>query len=544
MTVPVQNPFTSSIGNGVTTVFPYSFMIADEDDLKVVVDDVVQTTGYTVSGVGNPLGGDVTFAVAPANDLKVLRYLDPILWREIDYQQFGDFLADTVNLDFDKVWLALQALQQNFKRSLKLPVDTATDQTIAADATERANKYIGFDSLGNLALSSEVTAGALIVSSFIETLLDDLDETTARATLGVAIGSDVQAYDADIPTVAASQAEMEAGTEAALRSMSPLRVAQAIAAIGQDTVARDQIALTNMRLMLNSSVTTGELVQGKQWELGTDEWAASSTNETYVAGTPNYYTGAATEYTPTGSTFGDMTASGGLAAAFDGTTSSDSSVCALKATATSSYCGKAFSAAQKIARVDTYGSNNAGYLGGTNASLTITIYGKSSSPANATDGTVLGSTTFTDTDATQLKQIACDPSTAYQYVWATISTTPAKNLYFAEIKYFTVSDVTLIPPASTSVSTAPTYMDAYLLWKDDSGSAVLGTDLTVELSRDGGTTYTTATITTLASFDGNYSIIKARANVSGQPSGTSMLCRIKMLNSKLQRVAAPALYSE
>ncbi len=36
--------------------------------------------------------------------------------------------------------------------------------------------------------------------------------------------------DADIPTVSASQAEMEAGTEAALRSMSPLRVKQAITA--------------------------------------------------------------------------------------------------------------------------------------------------------------------------------------------------------------------------------------------------------------------------------------------------------------------------
>lgn len=44
------------------------------------------------------------------------------------------------------------------------------------------------------------------------------------------IGVTVQAYDADIATVAASQAEMEAGTEAALRSMSPLRVAQAISA--------------------------------------------------------------------------------------------------------------------------------------------------------------------------------------------------------------------------------------------------------------------------------------------------------------------------
>jgi hypothetical protein len=53
----------------------------------------------------------------------------------------------------------------------------------------------------------------------------------ARSFLGLAIGTDVQAYDADIPTVSASQIEMETGTETALRSMSPLRVAQAISAL-------------------------------------------------------------------------------------------------------------------------------------------------------------------------------------------------------------------------------------------------------------------------------------------------------------------------
>jgi len=49
-----------------------------------------------------------------------------------------------------------------------------------------------------------------------------------------------QEYDADIATVSASQAEMEAGTEAALRSVSPLRVAQAIAALASNLPAASQ----------------------------------------------------------------------------------------------------------------------------------------------------------------------------------------------------------------------------------------------------------------------------------------------------------------
>lgn len=190
MTVPVQNPFTSSVANGVTTVFPYSFMIADEDDLKVVVDGVVQTTGYTVSGVGSPSGGNVTFAVAPANNLTVLRYLDPILKREIDYQQFGDLLSDTINLDFDKVWLALQALQQNFKRSLKLPIDTATDQTISEDAAARVGLVVSFDASGNMMLAAPADLSLQTVSTFIATLLDDLNAASARATLGARGTSD------------------------------------------------------------------------------------------------------------------------------------------------------------------------------------------------------------------------------------------------------------------------------------------------------------------------------------------------------------------
>lgn len=62
-------------------------------------------------------------------------------------------------------------------------------------------------------------------------LSDLTSASSARTNLGLVPGVNVQSYDADIPTVAASQAEMEAGTQSGIRSMSPLRIAQAIAAL-------------------------------------------------------------------------------------------------------------------------------------------------------------------------------------------------------------------------------------------------------------------------------------------------------------------------
>lgn len=154
MTVPVQIPVTSSVANGVTTVFPFTFKITNEADLTVTVDDVVVTTGFTVTGIGNDDGGDVTFDTAPANGLKVIRFLNPVLSRVVDYQQFGDWLADIVNGDFDRIWLTLQYLSQLGVRTIQLPVDTTTTQIINEDAVDRADKVIGFDGDGNVILKT------------------------------------------------------------------------------------------------------------------------------------------------------------------------------------------------------------------------------------------------------------------------------------------------------------------------------------------------------------------------------------------------------
>jgi len=77
---------------------------------------------------------------------------------------------------------------------------------------------------------------------WVDTSNDQLKIRNAANTGWIVVGTlssvnlGLQPYDADIPTVAASQGEMEAGTEAALRSMSPLRIKQAISALAVSTI--------------------------------------------------------------------------------------------------------------------------------------------------------------------------------------------------------------------------------------------------------------------------------------------------------------------
>ena len=98
-------------GNGSQTVFQYTFKIFAETDLQVYLGGVLQTTGYSVSDVGNENGGNVTFDTAPVSGTGNVALVRSIpLTQGVDLVQYGRFDAEVIEEALDKA--VIQSQQQ------------------------------------------------------------------------------------------------------------------------------------------------------------------------------------------------------------------------------------------------------------------------------------------------------------------------------------------------------------------------------------------------------------------------------------------------
>lgn len=122
MSVPNQTPYNIYTANGLTTVFAYEFMIMTAADIEVSINGTPQTSGYAVQGAGQTGGGQVEFITPPANDSVVMLLRNLTIKRDTEYQDNGDLLAETINADFDRLWLAMQQAFLSDSLSLKRPL--------------------------------------------------------------------------------------------------------------------------------------------------------------------------------------------------------------------------------------------------------------------------------------------------------------------------------------------------------------------------------------------------------------------------------------
>ena len=171
------------VADGVATVFGYNFMIYASSHLAVYLDGVLQSSGYTVSGVGDAAGGNVTFTAAPAANVIVTLNLEVPFTQELDYTVAGKFPATSHEQGLDLITMLCKRLKEVDERALLVPLggNTTEDMALPTQAN-RASKYLAFDTDGNPVATAGTTSD-LVASTFIETLLDDADADAARTTL-------------------------------------------------------------------------------------------------------------------------------------------------------------------------------------------------------------------------------------------------------------------------------------------------------------------------------------------------------------------------
>lgn len=189
MTTAVNDRRIQYTATASQTIFPYDFPIDVNSELEVkqtvnatgLTNTLVLTTDYTVSGVGDAGGGDITLLTGAAvNDSITITGKTPAS-RTTDFNQAGDFLASELNAQFDKITRVIQENETQTNRSVLLDDADTTSSLTLPIASERANKFLGFDSNGDAIAASDV--GDAVVSAFMTTVLDDETAAAARTTL-------------------------------------------------------------------------------------------------------------------------------------------------------------------------------------------------------------------------------------------------------------------------------------------------------------------------------------------------------------------------
>ena len=166
MTISSTTVRNSYSGDGSTDTFTYNFKIFQDSDIQVIIraangTETIKTitTHYTVTGAGVSTGGTVIFTSGniPTNtQTVVLRSNIPQL-QAIDYIANDPFPAESHEEGLDRATMAIQQIQEEVTRSLKLSkTNTRTSTEFTVGAADRANKILAFDTNGELSVTQEL----------------------------------------------------------------------------------------------------------------------------------------------------------------------------------------------------------------------------------------------------------------------------------------------------------------------------------------------------------------------------------------------------
>src|SRR5262245_6509371 len=120
-------PLVQYAGDGSRMTFAFPFPVLASDDLLVFVAQQ-QATGFSITGIGDPEGGEIEFSTppAPGSMITLLRRTEGI--RETEFVDGGPFRAAAINAELDRIMLLLQEDREELGRGLRgHPVESGID---------------------------------------------------------------------------------------------------------------------------------------------------------------------------------------------------------------------------------------------------------------------------------------------------------------------------------------------------------------------------------------------------------------------------------
>lgn len=135
MTITSESSRMDYVGNGSTDTYAYTFKIFVDADLLVTVRDtdesestLVLDSDYTVTGAGDPDGGEITLTDGNLTTdyvLTIRRVRD--VTQETDIRNQGEFFPEVHEDAFDHLIMVDQQQEDEIGRSLKLPETVSPD---------------------------------------------------------------------------------------------------------------------------------------------------------------------------------------------------------------------------------------------------------------------------------------------------------------------------------------------------------------------------------------------------------------------------------
>lgn len=286
----------TATANGSNTDFDFAFQVNATSDIDVYVDNVLQTSGFSIVDSSNVAGlntngtGRVKFTTAPTNGKIVAIKSDVPLGRTSVYTAGGNITATSLETDFDTIAMKVGDADETLNRAVKAPVGDPDDidMTLPAKAS-RLGKVLGFN-----ATSGQPEAGPTIadvqtlaaITADIGTLADIEDGTDATDAIQTVAG-----ISSNVTTVAGINTTHLANVSGKATEIGRLGTADAVSDMNTLGTA-DAVSDMNTLAAISADITT--LAHVEDGTDATDAIQTVATNITAVQGASQAATDAAT----------------------------------------------------------------------------------------------------------------------------------------------------------------------------------------------------------------------------------------------------------